>query len=58
MTFRCANGDLEGLERDSAEVEWETLEGGVCSLFFGDPGASAGAVGIFRGPFAVGNLEG
>ena len=55
--FKGTDGGFEGLEGEGAEIEWETFEGCVGNVGFGETGASAGGVGIFRGPLAVGDLE-
>lgn len=53
-----ADGVGEGLERDGAEIEWETFEGGTARAFgLVDSGPSAGGVCIFRGPLRVRNLQ-
>ena len=46
----------EGLKGRGAEVEGEAFEGGAVCFVLGDSGASAGGVGVFGGPFRVGDL--
>lgn len=52
----CADRRFEGLEGDSAKVERKPFESGIWGLRFGDAEACAGAVGIFGGPFRMGDL--
>lgn len=51
-----ADGGIEGLERDGAEVEREALEGCVGPRGFCQARACAGGEGIFGGPLTVGDL--
>lgn len=55
-SISCTNRMGEGLKRDGAKVERQAFEGSSRCIPFGCAGASAGGVGILRGPFAVGNV--
>ena len=57
MALRGADRVFERLEGDGAEVKGEALECCIWGLRFRDSGTCAGGVGVFGGPFAVGNLE-
>lgn len=53
-----ADGVLEGLEGEGAEVVWEALEVGGWAGRLARVGAGGGAEGIGAGPFAVRDLGG
>ena len=51
-----ANRMRERLKGHGAEVEGEAFEGGTVCFVLRDSRASAGGIGVFRGPFRVGDL--
>jgi len=53
----CADRVGERLEGYCTKFEGETLKGASGALGLVDPGACAGGVGIFGGPFGVGDLR-